>query len=136
VSDERYSKRPLLRLLADLPRLAVAQVKNELDQFKREMGAKLKLAGVGIGLLAGAAFVGFFLLTVLIAAAILGLATIVPGWLAALIVALILLIIALVLALAGIRQLKRGMPPAPTQTITSVRKDVNAIKGIGKRTKR
>jgi uncharacterized membrane protein len=136
VSDERYSKRPLLRLIADLPRLAVAQVKNELDQFKREMGAKLKLAGVGIGLLAGAAFVGFFLLTVLIAAAILGLATIVPGWLAALIVALILLIIALVLALAGIRQLKRGMPPAPTQTITSVRKDVNAIKGIGKRTKR
>jgi hypothetical protein len=42
----------------------------------------------------------------------------------------------LVLALVGIRQLKRGMPPAPTQTITSVKKDVNAIKGIGKRTSR
>jgi uncharacterized membrane protein len=136
VSDERYSKRPLLSLIADLPKLAIAQVKNEFDQFKREMVAKLKHAGVGIGLLVGAAFFGFFLLAVLIAAAILGFATIVPGWLAALIVAVILLIIVLVLALAGIRQLKRGMPPAPTQTITSVKKDVNAIKGIGKRTSR
>jgi uncharacterized membrane protein len=136
VSDERYSKRPLLKLIADLPRLAVAQVKNEFDQFTREMVAKLKHAGVGIGLLAGAAFFGLFLLAVLIAAAILGLATVLPGWLAALIVAVILLIIVLVLALVGIRQLKRGMPPAPTQTITSVKKDVDAIKGIGKRTKR
>jgi hypothetical protein len=134
VSDETYSKRPLLRLIADLPKLAIAQVKNEFDQFKREMVAKLKVASVGLGLLAGAAFFGFFLLAVLVAAAILGLATIVPGWLAALIVAVILLIIVLVLALVGIRQLKRGMPPAPTQTITSVKKDVDAIKGIGKRT--
>jgi hypothetical protein len=38
-----------------------------------------------------------------------------------------------VLVLVGVAQVKRGGPPAPTETIQSVRKDVNAIKGIGKR---
>lgn len=69
----------------------------------------------------------------LIAAAILAFATIVPGWLAALIVAGILLVIVIVLVLVGLRQVKQGIPPAPTETIKSIKKDVNAIKGVGKR---
>jgi len=69
----------------------------------------------------------------LIAAAILGFATIMPGWIAALIVAAILLVVVVVLVLVGVRQVKQGVPPAPTETIKSVKKDVNAIKGVGKR---
>jgi hypothetical protein len=45
----------------------------------------------------------------------------------------VLLIIMIALVLVGIRLLKRGAPPVPEETIASVKKDVNAIKGIGKR---
>jgi uncharacterized protein YoxC len=76
------------------------------------------------------------LFAVLITAAILAFATVVPGWLAALIVAAILLVIMVVLLLIGVRQVKRGVPPTPTKTITSVKKDVNAITGLGKRESR
>jgi hypothetical protein len=40
-----------------------------------------------------------------------------------------------VLVGVGAAQVKKGLPPAPVQTIASVKKDVNAIKGIGRRDK-
>lgn len=122
----------LFALLKSLPQLLIALAKDEIASFRKELVGKLKHAAVGIGLLAGAAFLGFFLLIALLAAAVLGFATVVPGWLAALIVAGFLLIIIAILVLLGVRQLKRGVPPAPTETIKSVKKDVNAIKGITK----
>lgn len=133
MNDDATARKSLFALIADLPRLVIGQVKNEIEQLKSEMIAKLKHAGIGVGLFAGAAFFGFFLFAVLIAAAILGFATIMPGWAAALIVAAILLVIVLVLVLVGVRQVKQGVPPAPTETIKSVKKDVNTIKGLGKR---
>ena len=133
MNDDATARKSLFALIADLPRLVIGQVKNEIEQLKSEMIAKLKHAGIGVGLFAGAAFFGFFLFAVLIAAAILGFATIMPGWTAALIVAAILLVIVLVLVLVGVRQVKQGVPPAPTETIKSVKKDVNVIKGVGKR---
>ncbi|MET4782984.1 phage holin family protein [Glaciihabitans sp. UYNi722] len=133
MSDESVKKRSLFTLLSDLPRLLIELVKEELDHLKTEMVGKLKHAGIGIGLFAGAAFFAFFLFCVLIAAAILGLAVILPGWAAALIVAGILLVIVVILVLIGLAQVKKGVPPAPTETIKSVKQDVNAIKGIGKR---
>jgi hypothetical protein len=69
---------------------------------------------------------------VLTAAAILGLAVVLPAWAAALIVAGILLLGVLGFVLAGLAQLKKG-DPEPTETITSVRRDVRAIKGTGRR---
>jgi len=136
VDDETTSRKSLFALIADLPRLVIGQVKNEIEQFKSELIAKLKHAGIGAGLFAGAGFVAFFLLAVLITAAILAFATVVPGWLAALIVAAILLVIVAILVLAGLRQVKQGVPPAPTETIKSVKKDLKAIKGLGKRENR
>jgi len=136
VVDETTSRKSLFALIADLPRLIIGQVKNEIEQFKSELIAKLKHAGIGAGLFAGAGFVAFFLLAVLITAAILAFATVVPGWLAALIVAAILLVIVAILVLAGLRQVKQGVPPAPTETIKSVKKDLKAIKGLGKRENR
>lgn len=120
----------LFALLKSLPQLLIALAKDEIESFKKELIGKLKHAAVGIGLLAGAAFLGFFLLLVLLAAAVLAFATVVPGWLAALIVAGFLLIIVAVLVMLGLRQIKNGVPPAPTETIKSVKRDVNAIKGI------
>ena len=133
MSDEGFAKRPLLRLVADLPRLVIGQVKNEIELFKQEMLTKLKHAGIGIGLFAGAGFLAFFLFATLLTAAILGLATVVPGWLAALIIAGFLMLIITVLVIVGLRHVKQGVPPAPTETIKSVKKDVNTIRGIGQR---
>lgn len=125
-------KRSLFTLIADIPGLITQLVRDEIEQLKQELLGKLKHAGIGAGLLAGAGAFLFFALGVFVAAGILGLATVLPAWAAALIVGGALLVIAIVLVLIGVANLKKGAP-APTQTISSVKKDVNAIKGIGKR---
>ncbi len=136
MNDDAPSRKSIFALVADLPRLVIGQVKNEIEQFKSELIGKIKHAGIGVGLFAGAGFVAFFLFAVLISAAILAFATIMPGWRAALIVAGILLVIVVILVSVGLRQVKKGVPPAPTETIKSVKKDVLVIKGLGKRENR
>lgn len=126
-------KRSLFALIGDVPRLIIGLFRQEIESFKQELIAKAKAAGIGIGLLGAAAAFLFFMLGVLVAAAILGLATVLPAWLAALIVAGGLLVIAVILLLAGIATIRRGMPPAPTMTIESIKDDVRVIKGIGGR---
>lgn len=122
-------KRSLLKLIADVPTLLVDLVRGEFESLKQEILDKLKHAGIGIGLLAAAATFAFFALLVLIAAAVLGLATVVPAWASALIIGGGVLLIAVVLALVGVGSLKRGVPPAPTRTILSIKKDIRTIKG-------
>ncbi len=126
-------KRSLFALISDIPGLITELVRNEVEQLKQEIIGKLKLAGIGVGLLAGAAAFLFFAVGVFVAAGILGLATVLPAWAAALIVGGALLLIAAILVAIGVANLRQGVPPAPTKTIISVKKDVNAIKGIGKR---
>ena len=128
----RAEKRSLISLITSLPSLLVELVKSELEQLKAELLHKLKHAGIGIGFLAAAAVFAFFAAGVFTAAAILGLAVVVPGWLAALIVGVLLLIIVAVFVLLGINQLKKG-DPEPTETIASVKRDVRVIKGTTKR---
>lgn len=107
-------------------------VRNEIEQLKQELIDKAKHAGVGIGLLVAAGAMLFFALGVFIAAAILGLATVLPAWASALIVGGIILLIAASLIAIGINQLKQGNP-TPQKTIDSVQEDVKAITGTGKR---
>ncbi len=135
MSESPSSKRSLFALIADLPRLLGDLVRAEIEQLKAEIVGKVKHAGIGIGLFAAAGFFAFFALAVLIAAAILGIAVALPAWLAALIVAAALLLITGILAGIGMLHVKRGIPPTPIETIHSVKQDVNAIKGIGKREK-
>ncbi len=130
--DRAKATRSLLQLIKDLPSLLVALLKAELDQLKKELAAKAKYAGVGIGLFAFAAGLIFFALGCLIAAAILGLALVLPGWASALIVFGALLVIAAVLALIGVQSFKRMGGAAPAKTIASVQEDVEAIKGMGR----
>jgi predicted phage tail protein len=132
VSIPPTRRKSVFQLVADLPHLVIELVKEELAHLKDELVDKLKHAGIGIGLFAVAGVFLFFMLMVLVAAAVLGFATFLPGWLAALIVAGILLVLIVILVLIGVAQLKKGKP-VPTETIDSVKRDVNAIKGIGKR---
>jgi hypothetical protein len=123
--------RSLFQLIADLPALLVALVKAELAQAKVEFAAKAKNAGVGIGMFVLAGLLAFFALGVLIAAGVLGLAVVLPAWLAALIVFAVLLLLAGLLAFLGQRSFKRVGSIAPQSTIVSIREDADAIKGMG-----
>jgi len=126
-------KKSLFELIADIPTLVTDLVQREIELVKTEVVSKLKALGAGTGIIAGALVVVLGMLGVLLTAAILALSQIMPGWLAALLVAAVLLIIAVVLGLIGYRILKKGIPPVPTESIDSIKRDIRAIKGIGKR---
>lgn len=132
MSAQATPKRSLFKLIGDLPGHLTDLIRSELEQLKNEIIGKIKHAGIGIGLFAAAALFGFFAFAVLLAAAVLGLAVALPAWAAALIVGGALLLITIVLALIGLAQVKRGVPPTPTTTIESVKDDVDAIRGVGK----
>jgi tetrahydromethanopterin S-methyltransferase subunit C len=71
---------------------------------------------------------GFYDLGALTAAAILGLATAVPAWLAALIVTAVLGAFAGLMALQGKNKLQQASPPVPEQASESVKEDVQWAK--------
>lgn len=103
-------------------------VRDEIRLAQAEVGEKAKKAGIGIGAFGGAGVVALYALGVLIAAAVLGLATALPAWLAALIVAVVLLAVAGVAALIGKKKLSQAAPPVPTRAIASTKADVAEIK--------
>jgi len=127
----RRGKRSLVELLTAVPKLVGALVSAELQHLKSELSGKFASLGVGIGLFVGVAVLGWFLFGVLLAAAILGLSVVFPGWLSALIVAGVLIVIMIVLALVGMAKVKKAMPLAPTDTIESIKEDIRAIRGMG-----
>ena len=114
---------------ADLSRL----VRDEIQLAQTEIGAKVKTAGVGVGAFGGAGVLALYGLAVLIAAAILGLALVLPAWLAALIVGVVLLAIAGVAALIGKKKVSEAGPAVPERTVASVKEDVAEIKESIKR---
>lgn len=128
---DKRARRSLVSLFAELPGLIVQLLKDELENLKRELTARLAKLGIGIGLFVVAALLAFFALATLVAAAVLGLATVLPGWAAALIVAGALLLLAIILVLGGVASLKKGLPPIPEDAITSIKKDINVVKGLG-----
>jgi uncharacterized membrane protein YqjE len=126
-------KKSLIALLTDVPTLVKELVRGEIDLLKSEMIRKLKALGIGAGLILGAVIVLMFFIGVLLTAAILALSLVMPGWLAALIVGFVLLVIAALLVLVGYRRLKKGIPPVPTKTIDGLKRDLNVVRGMGKR---
>ncbi|MEU6386228.1 phage holin family protein [Streptomyces bauhiniae] len=108
-------------------------VRGELRLAQAEMKEKGKLYGKGGGFFGGAGLVGFLTLQALVATAIAGLAVPLPVWAAALIVTGVLGAVTAVLALTGKKEIGMASPPAPEQTIDSVKADVAEIKESAKR---
>lgn len=102
--------------------------RQEVELAKAELTAKGKRAGVGAGMFGGAGAFGFYGLGAGVAAAILGLATAVAAWLAALIVMAVLAALAGILALQGKSNVARATPPIPEQATDSVKEDVRWAK--------
>jgi len=103
-------------------------IRDELKLAEYEMTRKAKRMGRGAGMFGGSGLVALYGIGCLLAAAIIGLAGVVPAWAAALIVGGALLVIAGVAALMGKSQVSKAVPPVPEQTLQSVKSDVEEIK--------
>lgn len=120
--------RTLPKTLKLVARLAPRQLNDELALAKVELKRKATQVGVA-GAFFGIAVVFLALLVIaLVVAAILGLATIMPGWLAALIVAAVFLIIVALGALIGVAKFKKAMPLVPEDTIRGLKYDLGIAK--------
>jgi len=119
-------RKGIFRLIADVPQLIVQLFRDELESFKQEIAKKVKGVAIGAALFAVAVFFLVLMVIMLLIAAVFGLATVLPAWAAALIVAGALLLIAAVFALIGYAQFKKG---DPGKTVASVKKDVSVITG-------
>lgn len=113
------------RLTEQIPTL----VRSEVRLAQAELTDKGKRAGVGIGVLGAAGMLAHFGLAVLVAAAILALALVLPAWASALVVAAVLFIAAGVAALVGRSRVRTATPPKPELAIEGVRRDLAVMKG-------
>ncbi|WP_374455922.1 phage holin family protein [Nocardioides sp.] len=104
-------------------------IRSEIRLAQAEVAQKGKRVGVGIGMFSVAGLLGFFALATLITTAILGLATVVDAWLAALIVAVVLLVGAAVAGLVGKNKVTEAAPPAPERAIQGLKEDIATVKG-------
>ena len=121
------------QLIGQLTEQISQLVRNEARLAQAEVSQKAKRLGTGAGLFGGAGLFAFFGLAVLIAAAVLALALVLPGWLAALIVAVVLFAVAGVLALVGKKDVEKGAPPVPTEAIASTKEDIATVKESARR---
>jgi Putative Actinobacterial Holin-X, holin superfamily III len=116
---------------AELVRQATEQigtlVRQEMQLARAELTEKSRRVGLGVGLFAGSGVAVFYAVGALLFAAGLGLAEVMPGWLAALIVGVALLVVAGLEALFGRGQVKRGTPLTPNRTVDSVKADLDEV---------
>ena len=103
-------------------------VRDEMALAQLEAKQRAKRFGLGLGMFGMGGMFAFFGACAALTAAILGLALVVPGWLAALIVAGALMLFAGMVALTGKKSIDRGSPPMPTQAMQSVRDDAAAVR--------
>jgi hypothetical protein len=116
------------QLIGQLTEQLTRLVRDEARLAQAEVTQKAKRLGLGAGMFGGAGLFAFLGLAVLVATAILGLAHVLPDWLAALVVAAVLFAVAGVLALVGRKDVQHAAPPVPTQAIAGVQADIATVK--------
>lgn len=104
-------------------------IRSEIRLAQAEVTQKGKALGVGVGVFSVAGLLAFFGVGTLIATAVLGLATVLDSWLAALIVALVLLVAAAVAGLVGKNKVATAAPPRPELAIDGLKEDIQTVKG-------
>lgn len=119
--------RSIGQLMSDLTEQTTRLVRTEARLAARELTAKARRAAVGSGALAVAGVFAFYGGAVLLACLVLALATVMSGWTAALVVGIGVLLVAGLLALFGKRQLRKALPPVPTDTIARAREDIEVV---------
>ncbi len=121
----QLSMRDLIRRLSDE---TTGLVRLEIELAKAELAEKGKIAGVGAGLLGGAAVAALCALGALTACLILALAEVMPGAVAAIIVTILWAVVAGVLALVGRKRLREIPPLAPKRAQEGIKEDVRVAR--------
>jgi Putative Actinobacterial Holin-X, holin superfamily III len=121
---EDLRDRSLGELLGRLSEQTTRLVHQELELAKAELADKGRQAGAGAGRFGGAGALGLAALGALTAGCILALHLVMAAWLAALLVAVVYGIVAFLLVRQGQARLRQATPPVPTQTIETVKEDV------------
>jgi hypothetical protein len=120
--------KPLGELVEDLSRQTSSLIRQEMRLAQAELADKGRHAGKGASMFGGAGLVALYGVGALIAAAILGLATVLEPWIAAAAIGAGLLLIAGILALTGKKELEEAGPPKPEQALDSVQQDIETVK--------
>ena len=118
----------LVGLAKVMARLTPRQLTDELGLASAEMKQKGVKAGIAAAFMVVALLFIAGLAVALVVAAILGLGTIMSGWLAALLVALLFLIIAAAGGLIGYSRFKKTLPLLPEEAIYGLRYDLGVLK--------
>ena len=121
-------ERPMGEVASDLTRDLSLLVRQEIELAGREMRDKARVALPGLGMIGGAGVVVLCAAGALTSSLVLGLATALDAWLAALLVGLVLAGVAAVLALVGKEKVQEMGPPIPEQAIDNIKEDVQWVK--------
>jgi Putative Actinobacterial Holin-X, holin superfamily III len=127
-SEQHKNSESTGELMKELSREISQLVRDEMALAKAEMTEKGKRAGIGAGMLSGAAVLGLAVVGGSMATLTLVLHLAMRAWVAALIVTLVYAAGAAVLALRGKERLADATPPTPEETIESVKEDVQWAK--------
>ena len=131
-TSTRFSRteqdKPLGELVQDLSRQTSTLIRQEMRLAQAELTEKGRHAGKGAGMFGGAGVVALYGGGALVAAAVLGLATVLEPWIAAAAIGLALLLVAGILALSGKKELDEAGPPKPELAIESVQRDIDTVK--------
>ena len=103
-------------------------VRTEMTHALTEVKDKGTRFGIGAGVSGAGVLLLLYGFGDLVATAILGPATALDPWLAALIVAAVLIAVGSVVAAVGARRAKNALPAVPERTADSVRADVDSVK--------
>jgi membrane protein len=125
---EQHGEKPLGELVQDLSRQTSTLIRQEMRLAQAELTEKGRHASKGAGMFGGAGAVALYGVGALVAAAILGLATVLEPWIAAAAVGVALLLVAGVLALTGKKELDEAGSPKPELALESVQQDVETVK--------
>jgi uncharacterized membrane protein YqjE len=125
---ETDSERSFGTIVKELTEDITTLFRGEIALLKLEVKDTVAKLGGGIGLFAGALFVGLFGLAFLFVTIMLVLVRLgVPAWLSALIVTVALLVAAGVMALMGKKKFA-AVQFVPSKSIESIKTDIDAIK--------
>ena len=128
-TEETHSDRRSIRELVDqLSEDVRGLVRAEVGVIRAELEEKGRRLAVGAALLAVAGVLALTALGAAVATAIIVLANVLATWLAALIVTAVVAVAAGIVLLVGVKVLRRGVPPAPTESVDSIKEDVSWVK--------
>lgn len=129
MEQQANDNKPVGELVQALSEQTATLVRKELQLAQIELTEKGKRAGIGAGLFGGAGVIALYGVGVFIAAAVMGLATVIEPWVAAVIVGVVMFAAAGIASLMGKKQVEQAVPPAPEQAIQSTKRDVDEVKG-------